>query len=59
LTLPPQEVKSYIAEQLGALLDDGDFDYAVQAAALGDASREDWIYERLKLAIKQGMADAG
>lgn len=55
----PQEVKSYIAEQLGALLDDGDFDYAVQAAALGDASREDWIYGRLKLAIKQGMADAG
>lgn len=47
------------AEQLGALLDDGDFDYAVQAAALGDASREDWIYERLELAIKQGMADAG
>ena len=30
-----------------------------EAAALGDASREDWIYERLELAIKQGMADAG
>jgi len=55
----PPEVKSYIAEQLSALLDDDYFDYAVQAAAQGDSPREDWIYERLKLTIKQGMADAG
>lgn len=55
----PRELKRYIAEQLDLLLADGNFDYAVQTAALRDPQREDWIHERLALAIERGMADAG
>ncbi len=51
-----RELKKYIAEQLDNLLADSNFDYAVQTAALGDSQREDWIYERLALAIERGMA---
>jgi len=41
------DVRNYIAWQIGQLLDNDDFGYAVQATARGDRDREDLIYERL------------
>jgi predicted nucleotidyltransferase len=42
------ELQKFIAEQLSALLDNSDFDYAVQSCSLGDSDREALIFERLE-----------
>ena len=42
------ELQKFIAVQLSALLDNSDFDYAVQSCSLGDAGREKLIFERLE-----------
>jgi predicted nucleotidyltransferase len=43
-------VRDYIARQIGLLLDNDDFGYAIQAATRGDKDREDLIFERLEKA---------
>lgn len=42
------ELRAYLAEKLGALLDDNDFGYLVQDAARGDTEREQIIWQRLR-----------
>ena len=37
-------VRDYIAQQIGMLLDNDDFGYAIQAATRGDKNREDIIF---------------
>lgn len=41
-------VRDYIAHQVGLLLSNDDFSYAVQSTARGDRDREKLIYERLE-----------
>jgi hypothetical protein len=43
-----KDVKEYIALQIGNLLQDPNFQYAVQSQAQGSAEREDVIYECLE-----------
>ena len=43
-----EDVRDYIAEQVGALMAHGDFEYAVQGIVRGSPSREDLIFERLE-----------
>ena len=42
------ELKTYIAAQLAALLQNPDFDYAVQSAARNNRAREALIFKRLE-----------
>ena len=42
------DVRKYIAHQVGMLLENYDFNYAVQSAARGNKSREELIFERLE-----------
>ncbi len=42
------DVRHYIAEQIGLLLSNDDFSYAVQSTSRGDKGREDLIFERLE-----------
>lgn len=44
----PGELKDYIKQEIAALLKDGNFEYAVQNTALGDAKREKVIFARLE-----------
>lgn len=44
----PDDLRSYVSDQLKSLLDDGNFEYAVQAAARNDSGREQLIFERLE-----------
>ncbi len=46
------ELRQYIAVEIEVLLDNSDFEYAVQSCALGDGDRETLIYERLEQAAK-------
>lgn len=48
ITATDQDLKSYLANQIGLLLEHPDLDYAVQAAARGDRGRQLFIYERLE-----------
>jgi predicted nucleotidyltransferase len=48
------DVRNYIANQIGLLLVNYDFDYAVQATAKGDRDREKLIFERLESVRKIG-----
>jgi len=48
ITTADTDVRNYIAQQIGQLLDNNDFGYAVQTTARGDREREDLIYERLE-----------
>lgn len=43
-----KELRGYIAQQLTQLLDNNNFEYAVQSAALNDKERENLIFERLE-----------
>lgn len=42
------EVRDYIRQEIGQLLSDGNFEYAVSAQARGDADRENLVFERLE-----------
>jgi hypothetical protein len=44
----PENAKEYIAQQLTLLMQDNNFEYAVQGASRGDAEREALIFERLE-----------
>ena len=44
-----RNLRTFIAHQIGLLLANDDFDYAVQTAARGDLDRQMLIYERLEL----------
>lgn len=50
----PKVMRKYISEQFRSLLKARDFDYAVQAAANGNGSREDFIFERINLTVSYG-----
>lgn len=52
----PAALKTYVSEQMATLCEHGDFSYAVQAATNNDASREDALFERIKLIISYGTA---
>jgi predicted nucleotidyltransferase len=43
-----KDLRTFIAHQIGLLLANDDFDYAVQTAARGDRDRQMLIYERLE-----------
>lgn len=43
-----KEIQEYISEELSKLLEDTDFEYAVQSAAKGQPGRENIIFERLE-----------
>lgn len=47
-----QNIRSYISEQLAALLKHSEFEYAVQATALGNRDREHVLFQRLEQAAK-------
>ncbi|MGE8409344.1 MAG: nucleotidyl transferase AbiEii/AbiGii toxin family protein [Pseudomonas sp.] len=42
------EVRDYIGQEIGQLLGDGNFEYAISAQARGDADRENLLFERLE-----------
>lgn len=42
------EVRDYISQEIGQLLTDRNFEYAVNAQARGDADREGLLFERLE-----------
>ncbi len=44
----PAPVRQYIAEQLGALLQDANFEYAINSHAAGSQDRENLMFERLE-----------
>ncbi|WP_425928601.1 hypothetical protein [Pseudomonas sp. NyZ201] len=48
IELAAVEVRGYIRRQIGQLLRDGNFEYAVSAQARGDAEREALLFERLE-----------
>jgi len=50
----PGDMRAYISLQLAALLEQRDFAYAVESAALGDADREQLIIDRIKTAVSYG-----
>lgn len=50
----PATLRAYVSTQMAALREHRDFDYAVQAAANNDTSREDALLERIQLIISQG-----
>lgn len=51
----PEMLRTYVSVQMAALHKHRDFEYAVQAAANNDLSREDVLVERIKLIISQGI----
>jgi len=46
-----EELQAYISSQIGILLGDMDFEYAVQSAALNDKDRENLIFKRLESVV--------
>lgn len=48
----PAEVKAYIAEEFSALLEDSNFEYAVNSQASNDSAREEILFERLEVLAK-------
>lgn len=48
----PAQVQQYIGKQLRNLLNDRNFEFAVQSASSHDAAREDLIFQRLTAIIK-------
>jgi predicted nucleotidyltransferase len=48
------ELRQYIAKKLGELLKNPSFEYVVQSAAQNNRERENLIFERLELVIKNG-----
>ncbi|MCY1562886.1 hypothetical protein D9M68_1003470 [compost metagenome] len=42
------DVRDYIRKEIGQLLSDGNFEYAVSAQARGDTERENLLFERLE-----------
>lgn len=42
------DLRQYIAKELGSLLKDANFDYAIQSQAQGNTDREEVIYQRLE-----------
>jgi predicted nucleotidyltransferase len=50
----PSEMRTYVSQQLAALNESRDFEYAVQAASNGDPDREEVIAERINLIISFG-----
>ena len=45
------ELKTYISEELRILLEDSNFEYAVQSACKNDSNRETLIFERLQACV--------
>lgn len=43
-----QDIREYISEQLSRLLENSDFDYAVQGSTKSDKEREDLIFQRIE-----------
>jgi len=48
----PQEIQGYIAEELRHLLDDPNFQYAVNSQSRGSSDRENILYDRLEALTK-------
>jgi len=48
LKLAPVELRGFVSEKISSLLNDDNFEYAVQSCSLGDSSREQLIFERLE-----------
>lgn len=47
-----EEMRGYIRAQLTALLEDSDFEYAVQSTSQGNPAREELIFERIESSIQ-------
>lgn len=43
-----EDLQNYVSEQLSSLMEDGNFEYAVQGTARNDPDREQLIFERLE-----------
>jgi hypothetical protein len=53
LNAAPEALKKYIQTELNALLEDENFEYAIQSTANNDSSREALIYERIEQVINE------
>lgn len=53
LSNAPDSVKSFISEQLGKLLDDTNFEYAVSSQCNNSSGRENVIFERIEAIISR------
>ncbi|MFT7371846.1 MAG: putative nucleotidyltransferase [Oleiphilaceae bacterium] len=53
LNAAPEALKKYIQTELNALLEDENFEYAIQSTAHNDSSREALIYERIEQVINE------
>ncbi|MEZ5594456.1 MAG: hypothetical protein R3F53_28730 [Gammaproteobacteria bacterium] len=49
------DLQVYIAKQLGELLQNPDFEYVVQSAALGEQDRETLLFERIEAISQLGQ----
>ncbi|PKG66756.1 MULTISPECIES: hypothetical protein [Pseudoalteromonas] len=49
-----EDLKNYISEQLNSLMEDGNFEYAVQGTARNSLDREQLIFERMEGCIVYG-----
>lgn len=49
-----EKLRIYVSERIAELLENGEFEYAVQGAALGDEAREQELFRRLEEAVKVG-----
>ena len=49
-----EDLKNYISEQLNSLMEDGNFEYAVQGTARNSLDREQLIFERIEGCIVYG-----
>ena len=47
-----EELKGYISQQLGKLMEDSNFEYAIQS--IGDASRAELVYQRILAILGEG-----
>jgi predicted nucleotidyltransferase len=54
LALAPVELRFFIAEQITSLLNNHNFEYAVQSCAMGDSSREHLIFDKLEASCQLG-----
>lgn len=52
LSQAPIELQEFVAAEITQLLENNDFEYAVQSTARGDESREELIFERLEAACQ-------
>ncbi len=48
LSMAPEELQAFVADEISKLLELSDFEYAVQSTAKGDQQREVIIFERLE-----------